>query len=490
MKKKNIKKSSLILIVIVLLGCIKDQAAKREIVAEIQDDTIDWNLVWRSYHVNPKWGKGITQAQAFENQLNYLIDQKLFAQAAVNDKLDTMKALADYIEFIKEKEMIKELYREEVASKVKISDREYETAYKYIKKKVKFEYISTPDSANALIYIDELKTKAVTEINLIDMATDNSGVSPFYSFGDMAEEMEKVVLNMQLNQIAGPIKIENNFFVIKLIDGISEKFMSETELAEMQSKIKKVIFDRKAKKYSDQYIKDVLEGKSVTVKSKPFKTLSAIFNETIQNKISDKPIMANLSDKEIKTARTNLKDIKDEVLVTFDNGQMTVGEFLNRLMNMPRGLRPKVKMENQLKRAIIVTVRNIYLAKNAYVKGLDRSEKVRYESQWQIDEMLAKHWLLKLKESLKVSQKEKDLLANNEAFLNFVNKKNKKVNDKILDDLSLDFKFLEAKINAIDSLRKISSVEVDSVLFLSKIKQPDKVISEDPIGFSYLEKYN
>lgn len=104
-------------------------------VASAGERSIDWRLLQRSFQLDARWQRGQTREAAYRLQLGYLIDQKLLAQEALANGALQDPALAGYLEAIQEKEMIKELYRREVASRVEISEETYRQAYRYSKRK-------------------------------------------------------------------------------------------------------------------------------------------------------------------------------------------------------------------------------------------------------------------------------------------------------------------------------------------------------------------
>lgn len=471
-------------------GCSKTEETGEESIATVGERSIDWQLLRRSFHLDPKWGKGLTQREAYHNQLNYLIEQKLFAQEALANGLDTEKAIAGLLNATMEKEMIKELYRQEVASRVNISDEEYRSAYQRLKKKVQFEFVSTPDSARALTYREQLFSVSVEELHLQSPSTEQKGVSPMFSYGDIASELEEVVFDMQPGEVSAPIKINNDFMIVKLIDGEVDKFMSERDLVEQKSKIQKVIFERRARQISDEYIYEMLSKQEVKINPPVFYALAEQFSRIVQNKSSDQPVPIYLSNGELKTAEINLKDLADEVLVTFKGGQFTVEEFLRKLWDMPAGMRPQVNMAPQLKKAIAVTVRNHYLSREAYQKGLDKSPQVLYEVEAQNDEVLARYYIRKLRDNLTVTPEEVAEFMNKENFAAVNKSLNGKLDAGAIRGIILDYKLTQERIKIADSLRAVYTVRVDSALFETHLPDADKIIQEKPVGFVYREQFH
>jgi hypothetical protein len=471
------------------LNCSKIQESRENVVATVEERSIDWRMIRRSYHLEPKWGRGLTHREAYQNQLDFLIEQKLFALEATANGLDEDKSIAGLLEAVKEKEMIKELYRQEVASRVNISDEEYRTAYLRSKKQVKFEFIYTPDINRALIYLAQLKTTPVEDIQLVSPLTEQKGISPMFSYGDITSELEEVVFDMQLNEVKGPIEIDEKYMIVKVVDGEVDKFMSETDFAENKSKIQKVIFDRRARKISDEYIYKILNDQEVKVNSQTFHALAKQFSEIVKSKNSDSPFPIYVSNSELKATETNLKDMAGEVLVTFKDGQFTIEEFLNKLWNMPGGMRPQVNMAPQLKKAIAVTVRNHYLARQAYQQGLDKSPQVLYEVEAESDQLLARYYLRKIRGKITVTPEEVEEFKHKENFAAVYKRLNGKLDDAAIRNIILDYKLGRQRIETADSLGAIYTVSIDSALVEAHIPKPDEIIREKPAGFAYRDRF-
>ena len=478
---KNIIQSIIIVGLIafsLLFNCDKDISDDMDIVATIGTRRIDWKHLQTSFELTPKWGKGLTYKQAYQNQLDFLIDEKLFAQAAIDAGLHNTPKIAQYLDFIQKKEMIKELYRQQVSSKVFISEAEYKAAYLKMKKKDQFNYIFSHSQENAHIYQKLMETNPFDEINLIDQKNDGKGRSPLFGFGDMQQELEDVVFDLEKGDVSHPIELENGYMVVQIMDGSTEKFISEREFAEMRSKIEKVIYQRKARKAANVFIKELMLDKDLTLNPSIFYALSDQLSFIIQDKVTDTPLPIFVSDQEINTARRSVSDILDEVLVTHRDGEMTVRDFLDELMKMPVDLRPNVKMAIQLKNAIGVIIRNEYLSKQAKDLGLNNHPDVIHETTIQADEILSKAWL---REYTDHQQKIKNVNVINHEFPQ---------SQSNSGEVSALLNFQELRLYASDSLRKIYPVTVDTTLYHSLIIHPKDTIRFDPANIVVRELFN
>jgi hypothetical protein len=472
-----------------MVTCQNKRTSEDAIVARAGDRIIDWNELHRSFQLQPKWGKGLTYKQAYLNQLNFLIDQKLFAQAAISEDLDKETEILGYIEFIRKKEMIKELYRQQVASKVEISEKEYQNAYLNMKKKIKFNYIYTPSLTSAQNYKSRLGHSDFSSIILLDLNHDVKGTSPDFTFGDLAPELEQVVFNMKAGEVSGPIAVAGGYMVVQVIDGSVDIFLSQWDLVQKKNKIRKVIFDRKAAGLANKFVKELMRNKDLQLNPDVFYALSAEFSRIVENKVSENPIPVFISNEEIKSARKHLNEMMDEVLITYADGQMTVREFLTELWNMPADLRPRVKMGEQLKNAIGVIVRNKYLAKRAEKLGLRRSSEVIRQTRIQADEILARTWLAEKRNHLSSDRQEIENFKTTSAFQHLQAKIENPLSNEQIADLILDFKLAQLKLQVSDSLKAAYHVNLDTIALYKQIPEPQKVIDYDPAKFVVRELF-
>ncbi|MFZ0390003.1 MAG: peptidylprolyl isomerase [Calditrichia bacterium] len=461
-------------------GCSKNELPAEEIIARVSNHPIEWVQLRRSFELNPKWGKGLTYRQAYLNQLNYLTDQKLFALAARSAGLDQDSLLAQRLEFIHEKEMIKELYRQKVAKRVEISKEEYQQGYRNLKKRIRLNYIFTPDSVRALAYFSRLQFTPFKDLQLENDIQERKGATPLFTFGDMEPQIEEAAFALKLGESAGPLPVKNGFMVIQLAYGETDKFMSDNDFAEKKNKVHKIIWDRKAGQIANRYIKELMLSKNLDLNPPVFYALAGQFSRVVQNKFSTDPSPVYINNEEIRQVKLKLSDISGEVLIRHREGEMTVADFLARLSRMPAELRPKVKTAKQLKDAVGVIVRNEYLVREAEKMRLQDNPTVLRETAASQDAMLAYAWLEKQKKTLQASEAEVSRFKSSRGYESLLQKAANPLSPQEARDILLELKFRDLKIQLSDSLKTVYPVSVDSALFLQHLKTPDKIIRKDP----------
>ncbi len=486
---------SLFLICAALTGvsCTSSDLPKEQIIAAVGDRVITASQLARSYELQPRWGAGLTRRQAYHNQLDYLIDEKLFALEACRLELHRDPAIAGYLRFIEEKELNKALYEIEVADKVEISEEEYQQAYLHSKKKVRFNYIFTRVAEFARYYAEQLQTTPFDSIRVAEVLNDRKGVTRMMSFGDLDPKIEAVVFNLKPGAVAGPIEILDGYMVIQLLEGTVEKFISEMELAQQKSKLQKVIYQRKAAPIANRYIKDLMLDKNLTLNPEVFFALEKLFARVARHETQPELIPVHLSDAALHLVASDAAELNQQVLATFDGGQITVGEFLEKMRNQPAGMRPRINMAQQLKDAIGVAVRNDFLANEARKKGLHKSPQVRAEIQIQQDQALARFYVERQLRGVEISEDEIWEFKRSDDFkaiTTITNRMGAPLSDEQVSEIIQDLKLAQWKIAEHDRLAQVYEIAVDSTRLNKMIETPEKIIDRDPMPFVVREIFN
>lgn len=135
--------------VLTFAGCGTPETPRKNIVARVGNRQIDVRKLSRSYALYPQWKRGDRAAQSYLTQLNALLEEKIYAQEAEYLGIDRDTLLTRYLEFLRQKELIKALYRRHVAANVRISEAEERRMYEWSRKSVDFEYLLTRDSVRS-----------------------------------------------------------------------------------------------------------------------------------------------------------------------------------------------------------------------------------------------------------------------------------------------------------------------------------------------------
>jgi hypothetical protein len=462
-------------------GCSRTPDDLR-VVAAVGDREIDVRHLKRSYELSPQWRKGMTREEAHLRQLDYMVVNAMYAQEARRTGLDRDSNLAAHIAFLRDKELIKALYERDIRGAVKISDAEYADGYRWLKRAVTFGFIYSPDSARAVRYGRLLQTDSLPAVTMLDPVADVKGIRRDVKYGELAAELERALFDGRPGDVAGPVAIREGYMVVKLLGGQVDKFMSEMDLATQKNKITTVIGNRKADSLSREYISRLMRDKSLALNATTFWALAPVLARQVRPVQADPFRLApvNVTDGDLARAEGDLGTLAGEILATYRDGALTAGGFLAAVGAMSPGLRPPLQSPQNLKDAVAIVVRNRYLAEAAREKGLDRDPDVQRDVEEQVDEALARAWLLRERGSVPVTAA--DVEAYRQAG-------GKAPDAQFETDEIKQQKFGAAIPEMLDRLRRQYSPEIDTTALLTMIPQPKERIGSDPTPFVVRELF-
>lgn len=481
------------LLSLIAQACDRDAGSgETPMLATIADRVVTVKEFQQSFQIEPKWGVGLTRQEAMRNQLDYLIDVKLFALDAHREGLDQDEEVSRYLDFIAEKELNKALYHEVVENAIRISESEYEQGYLQLKKKVKLNYVFTRDRRRAKQFARQLARVSVDSLVLVPSLGEKKGTTGMLGFGEMMPEVEAFVFDMHPGAVHEPVPILGGYLVVQLANGSVEKFLSEMDFAQNKTRIRQVIYRRKAAPVANRFIKDLMLDKNLRLNPQVFSRLGDLFVQLEDGRRADQAtlIPVYLSDTAVRSVQSEAREIQDLVLANYEGGEITVKAFLSKLRQMPAGFRPRIRMRRQLKDAIGVQVRNAFLAREARRRGLDRRRDIRHEIRRQQDHALASFYLGRRRAAVAVSQQEIRGLRTNSGLGQAVQWVGRALSDEQIRNIIIDRKMMAFKLQRSDELKKVFSVKVDSSVFRSLMPNPNDIIDKDPIPFVTRELYN
>jgi hypothetical protein len=382
-----------------------------------------------------------------------------------------------YLRFIKEKEMIKGLYRQEVRGKVTIDTAEVRRVYEWTKKKVDFEYVFSKDSARCASVVQQLATRGVDDIAQPVDSSVRFGKREGTKVGDFAPDLERVLFTSRMHEVRGPLRMAGGFMGVKINGGTQEKFFSENDFNSEKPKIEKLVADRTADSLSGAYVASLMADKDLRLNAPVFWAVAEYFFRRVKEEHLDQMKMQSvyITSGEIQILQDDLKGMADTPVATHREGSLTVRQLMAALAAMPGSLRPRVRTPENLKAAIGMIVRNQYLLKEAGRRGLEKDPDVMYEYNLQRDETLAQAYYSRRRGGVTVTPEEV------ESF-----KKQSKISEE-----QIFFKFNMAALARdakTDTLLKADlprlkaqyTLSLDTARVRSMLKTPDAVLNENP----------
>ena len=473
------KRGVILLAAVCLLGsgCGKREEPK-DIVAKIGSRTIDWKELKRSYVLQPQWERGQTEFRSYLTQLHELTTEKLYAQEAEKLGIDRDSLMARYLEFTRQKEMIKGLYRKEILKNVKISDAEAREVYEWMKKKLDYEYVASPDSAQCALYAKQLAGKRVEQMMFPPDSSVRGGQEAGATVGSVPPELARKMFTGGVNEVYGPVKAGGIYMAVKVTDALVEQFLSEEEFAAQREKINSLLTNKKADSLASRYVYKIMKDTDLRLNAPVFWGVADYFFKRVKEDRRDPRMINNINvtSDELRILEGDLQSMADATIATHREGKLTVRELVAALSDMPGAIRPRVRTPQNLKDAIGGIVRNQYLLKEAARQGLDKDPEVLYEYGLQRDETLASAYYQQRRSQVNVTPGEVQAfkthapVSENQVFFKFS-----------MTALARDAKTDSVLRAEMPGLKARYGVVVDSAKVRATLKTPDAILKQKPM---------
>ena len=453
--KKNLRLIFFYIFLIFLIGCDKkiNKQSTDKVIAKIGDRIITVNdFVNRSeLNIRPPYCRG-NDSLSKKIILNSLIAEKLLAlEAEKNDDLARDKRFKLFLKGRKEQAMRHWLYYNDFYKKINIDSNEIKTAFRLYGRKYNIMYFDIRDSIIANYIAQKLK-QGVSFTKLFNEIYGNEKI-PLKEVSWNSSEHQAIhdalfSKPLKKGQIIGPIKIENNFYLmIKIIDWTDKNVLSNYSVEKRLLDIKRKLRENKALTQFEKYVQKIMKGKKIEFSKDVFYKLSEVFYSKY---MSDPQQRKSVFDIGFLNKHSNngdkleveLKNFKEAQLLKIDDQIWTVDDLINEINSHPLVFRKKrikkSEFPQQLKLAIADLIRDKYITHEAYKKKYDRLASVLKEVEIWKDFYYSLHQrnnFLRSKGMDNIYSIDSEIL---EKYLNpYVFQLQKEYNDKILVNLNV-----------------------------------------------------
>jgi peptidyl-prolyl cis-trans isomerase C len=301
-------------------------------------------------------------------KLDSLIVKRLFVQAAYDKGIDKSEELARVVLANKEKFLLDVLYQREIADKSVPTAAEVRAFYNNLQYKVRAYHILVEDLDTAKMIRQRLMDgenfeKLAYKYSIDPSAKRNRGDLGYFTWGTMVPEFEKAVFAMKVGEISQPVKTEYGYHIIKLIDRLpnDQRFDFES----MRPDIEHQLLNQKRQQLAMDYFKYIKQKYAITVDT-------SICDYLIHKREALYPplLLKTLPRGDFDLDQLD-RDEKELVLATWDGGQMTVLQYLEKIKDWPQERKPAFDDYKGIADAVFNVDRIDLLAQEAYRQGLD-----------------------------------------------------------------------------------------------------------------------
>lgn len=391
-------------------GCTGDNApGDRNVVAEIGDRTVTQEDFNRAYAFAPSSVKQGTPQSIKAKLLEGMIEEKLFAIAAEQEGLLQDSWVQKRLQYQEDREIVRELYRKKVRDNVTVSQAEIDSVFELKSYEIDARHLfarekSTADSLYRLLQqgasFYELSEDVFTDPKLADTGGDLGTVT----WGDLDENLEKVLFRMPVGVISEPVESRFGYHILRVDNRAKQVFQTVNTYINESQTVETILRRRKERERAHQFIRETMEPMNVTMKGPPFWTLVDAIWEYFRPHTDT--LKGHLKYAELEFLRKELEDYRDAPLVTSAKKNWTLAEVLELYQRHPMEFSAKShsSLAASLKNIIGILTRDDYLADIGREMGLEKSSKVRETKQQWMDRLLADRFKQVIFDTLAVSQ--------------------------------------------------------------------------------------
>ena len=194
--------------------------------------------------------------------------------------------------------------------------------------------------------------------------------------------------SLDAGKLIGPLKIEDNqYLVMRIDDYVINPAVTDTEVRERWKKVEDKLREKQTARIRKSYIAGLMKGKKVKFNPATFHRMVSLFydiysteDQTLKNELL-KDFLGSERD-EIVIPQDSLGPLMlDQPFFSIDGETWTVGNFRDAYMAHPLVFPPvslsTPTFDAQFHMALVSMIRDHYVTREAYKKGLDKHPRVR-----------------------------------------------------------------------------------------------------------------
>jgi len=353
------------------------------------------------------------------------------------------------------------MYTLEMYNRVKLDSNQLRKTYTSAGRTYKLSFFTFRNDTLATIIENEFQRGNSFENIFFQLTSSDSLPQREISFKNLDGDILNEAIfsdTLSIGQIIGPLKVEDgSYLVIKINGWTDELAITEKQIRDREDEVIEKYKSIQANKIYNQYIKDLMQGKTVRFNGDTFKRLVNIIGEEYYRSEEDKKQAFNQKFWNKDQQEMVLDDlpyqreqIQDQPLLTIDGETWTVRDFERAIVRHPLVFRKRnmsrKEFAEQFKLAIVDLIRDQHITEDAYRKGYDKVNVVERNYHMWRDNLLALYQRERYLRTLDIAAN-KELYVIEDYLNPYVQELQKKYNDII--EINMD-NFEDIKLTSID----------------------------------------
>lgn len=384
--------------------------AQQDILVKFNKDHITKQEFSNRYELTPKITSGKNTDSLKTDFLYSIIAEKLWAEEAKSELLDTTEYYRSSIKFI-EKLLVRDaLYTKEIKSKVKVTNDQIKDGLIKYSRNLKTRYINTQNETSAEKLYNLLKNGAPFD-SLCSSTDGNEYFCDTLSihFGKMQLPLENILYSLHQGQISQPINSPIGWLTFKIDEIYTNPEISGLTQADAARKVQKIIAEREEDEIGLQFNRKFFKNVEVTVDVGEFLKLSALMQNELFINEKDPNGKFFLSPEMYANVRRafSSKELHSNY-VKFKKDPVSLYDFLTELESSDLKFADTTltNLRANLDAYQKDFIRTELLAREGYKRGMEKLPEVKNELKQWSDFFLANAYRHQFNKSVKVNPEE------------------------------------------------------------------------------------
>lgn len=246
------------------------------VVATVGRFTIAQRDLLDSYEFGPAFVKRLPDP--LRRHLDYMIDERLLALDAERLRLDTTAFVRERVAALEEDLAVDELYREEILSRVHLSDAELDTALQKARMHVRLRWLYAPDKRNAERLRARLAAGATFDslfVAMKDSPSDRSLETTVLSLEVNNPEFASAVRQLRVQETSAPLAGPDGYYIVRVDQIWQHPVLTETEYEKLRADAASALRAAKASRLAGEYVKGKMRGVNPVIKAEGYNIVRA-----------------------------------------------------------------------------------------------------------------------------------------------------------------------------------------------------------------------
>ncbi|MBI9071825.1 MAG: peptidylprolyl isomerase [Melioribacteraceae bacterium] len=273
-------------IIFILALSISTYAQSKTVVSKVGDYNITKNELITRFEMTPQIGLRLLEKnkEKLNNLLYTLIAEKLWAYEAKSIGLDTTEAIRSAFRIIEKLHAKDALWKQEIKSKVLISDEDYQKAFDRSRTELSLSFLHSESHDEIIKLHSDLNSGANFDSLLSLMPSNIKETQPFkIIFNQMEESIEDILFALNVNEYTEPVKSPMGWFIFKLVSKTNIEIKNEKQFDALNKEVKDIVEQRATDKIYSSFYEMFFKDKKIRTNGFLFNSFATAVITELQN---------------------------------------------------------------------------------------------------------------------------------------------------------------------------------------------------------------